>query len=98
MISSPCTNRLFARIFNLQYRHPPPFSLGTPRRWKAFKTCGEVCKRAAPRPICVEESVVTLSVCTKLCTTFWTFHVTQFLPPPPAMGFAVMLWCKTRGR
>ncbi len=31
--------------------------------------------------------MVTLSVCTKLCTASSTFHVTHSLLPPPVLGF-----------
>ncbi len=31
-ISSRCAKRLFARILNMQFKHPPPFSPGSARR------------------------------------------------------------------
>ncbi len=48
VFSSPCTKRLFARILNMQYKHPPP---GLPGARKCSKTRGEVCNGVAPRPI-----------------------------------------------
>ncbi len=33
-----------------------------------------------------------------LCTASSTFHVTQFLLPPPALGFEVILWRFTKTR
>ncbi len=52
VFSSPCTKRLFARILNMHYKHPPISLPGLPGVFRmCSNTCSEVCKGAAPCPI-----------------------------------------------